>query len=64
MRTKEENIKKFMNTRWQNRTCEEYPERSELYYAQVAIDTHGIALRDNTFPDLVWIGQRIEKDGE
>lgn len=35
-----------------------------LYYARLAVEYHGMAVRDNTFDELVSIGRSIDKGDE
>lgn len=32
-----------------------------LYYARIAVDYYGMAVRDNTFKQLVYLGKQIDK---
>jgi hypothetical protein len=39
---------------------EDFKEGSDRYYAQLAVDHHGSAVRDNSIAELISIGQELE----
>jgi hypothetical protein len=39
---------------------EDFEDGSDRYYAQLAVDYHGSAVRDNTINELVVIGRELE----
>lgn len=40
---------------------EDFEEFSDRYYAQLAFDTHGLAVRDNSLIELISIGIKLER---
>lgn len=42
---------------------EDFPEGSNRYYAQLAVDYHGSAVRDNCISQLIAIGNALDKAG-
>lgn len=45
-------------------SSEDFPEGSDSYYALVAWETQGSAIRDNTFAQWIAIGKRVENESE
>lgn len=43
---------------------EDFLEGSDRYYAQLAVDHHGSAVRDNTIDELIAIGKALDKEIE
>lgn len=43
---------------------EDFPEHSDRYYAQLAVDHHGAGVRDNTINELIAIGKALEHETE
>lgn len=39
------------------------PNEAEMYHAMYAYETYGDATRDNTFQDLVALGEDLESNG-
>lgn len=55
--------RELMDALWTHTgTYEDFPEGSERYYAQWAIDEYDSAVRDNSLAELISIGQRLESE--
>lgn len=42
-------------------TYEDFPEGTDRYFAQLAVDHHGSAVRDNSTAELIAIGKGLEE---